>query len=90
MLRIRKVDPIEFEPFALSADASHAPAPDTPMPLALNFYWLTNLLAILFIVACLYDARYDEYGTLTLAAGAMGLIVMAIEVLLRPAFDMAL
>jgi hypothetical protein len=60
------------------------------MYLALNFYWLTNLLAILFIVACLYDTRYDEYGTLTLAAGAMGLIVMAIEVLLRPAFDMSL
>jgi hypothetical protein len=64
--------------------------PDTPMPLALNFYWLTNLLAILFVVACLYDSRYDEYGTLTLAAAAMGLIVMAIEVLLRPAFEMSL
>jgi hypothetical protein len=60
------------------------------MLLALNFYWLTNLLAVLFVVACLYDARYDEYGTLTLAAGAMGLIVMAIEVLLRPAFEMSL
>ena len=60
------------------------------MLLALNFYWLTNLLAILFIVACLYDTRYDEYGTLTLAAAAMRLIVMAIEVLLRPAFEMAL
>ncbi|HKT97442.1 MAG TPA: hypothetical protein VJS30_13040 [Paraburkholderia sp.] len=60
------------------------------MPLALNFYWLTNLLAILFVVACLYDTRYDEYGTLTLAAAAMGLVVMAIEVLLRPAFEMSL
>ncbi|MFL9996221.1 hypothetical protein GNZ12_39770 [Paraburkholderia sp. 1N] len=60
------------------------------MTLALNFYWLTNLLAILFIVACLYDARYDEYGTLTLAAAAMSLVVMAIEVFLKPAFDMAL
>ncbi|MEM5329932.1 hypothetical protein VSR34_25515 [Paraburkholderia sp. JHI2823] len=60
------------------------------MLLALNFDWLTNLLAILFILACLHDVRYDEYGTLTLAAGAMGLIVMAIEVLLRPAFEMSL
>lgn len=60
------------------------------MNLALNFDWLTNFLAILFVVACLYDARYDEYGTLTLAAGAMGLIVMAIEVFLKPAFEMAL
>lgn len=60
------------------------------MNLALNFYWLTNLLAILFVVACLYDARYDEYGTLTLAAAAMSLVVMAIEVFLKPAFDMAL
>jgi len=60
------------------------------MTLALNFYWLTNLLAILLIVACLYDARYDEYGTLTLAAAAMSLVVMAIEVFLKPAFDMAL
>ncbi|CAG9272201.1 hypothetical protein PUN4_690007 [Paraburkholderia unamae] len=90
MLRIRKVAPLESERLALPAGALRAPAPDTPMPLALNFYWLTNLLAILFIVACLYDTRYDEYGTLTLAAAAMGLIVMAIEVLLRPAFDMAL
>ncbi|MFL9865908.1 hypothetical protein PQR67_17160 [Paraburkholderia fungorum] len=60
------------------------------MTLALNFYWLTNLLAILFVIACLYDARYDEYGTLTLAAAAMSLVVMAIEVFLKPAFDMAL
>ncbi|MEM5311660.1 hypothetical protein [Paraburkholderia sp. JHI869] len=60
------------------------------MLFALNFDWLTNLLAILFVIACLYDARYDEYGTLTLAAAAMGLIVMAIEVLLRPAFEMSL
>ncbi len=60
------------------------------MPIALNFEWLTNFLAILFVIACLYDSRYDEYGTLTLAAAAMGLIVMAIQVLLRPAFDMAL
>ena len=47
-------------------------------------------LAILFVVACVYDAHYDEYGTLTLAAAAMSLVVMAIEVFLRPAFDMAL
>lgn len=60
------------------------------MTLALNFEWLTNLLAILFVVACLYDAHYDEYGTLTLTAGAMGLAVMAMEVFLKPAFDMAL
>lgn len=60
------------------------------MNLTLNFYWLTNLLAILFVVACLYDARYDEYGTLTLAAAAMSLVVMAIEVFIKPAFDMAL
>lgn len=60
------------------------------MLVALNFYWLTNLLAILFIVACVYDTFFDEYGTLTLAAGAMGLIVMAIQLLLRPAFEMAL
>jgi hypothetical protein len=60
------------------------------MTLALNFEWLTNLLAILFVVACLYDARYDEYGTLTLSAAAMSLAVMAIELFLRPAFDMAL
>lgn len=60
------------------------------MTFALNFDWLTNLLAILFVVACLYDARYDEYGTLTLSAAAMGLVVMAIEMFLKPAFDMAL
>ncbi|TDN70696.1 hypothetical protein [Paraburkholderia sp. BL10I2N1] len=60
------------------------------MNLALNFDWLTNLLAILFVVACLYDTRHDEYGTLTLAAGAMGLIVMGIELFLKPAFDMSL
>ncbi|WNC88505.1 hypothetical protein RI103_12330 [Paraburkholderia sp. FT54] len=60
------------------------------MTLALNFDWLTNLLAILFVVACLYDARYDEYGTLTLSAAAMGLVVMAIELFLRPSFDMSL
>ncbi|NPT60285.1 hypothetical protein [Paraburkholderia elongata] len=60
------------------------------MNLALNFYWLTNLLAIIFVVACLYDSRYDEYGTLTLAAAAMSLVVMAIELFLKPAFDMAL
>ena len=60
------------------------------MLLALNFYWLTNLLAILFVVACVYDARYDEYGTLTLSAAAMGLIVMAIHEFLRPAFELAL
>ncbi|PLZ04370.1 hypothetical protein CY652_01515 [Burkholderia sp. WAC0059] len=60
------------------------------MHLALSFEWLTNLLAILFIVACLHDVRYDEYGTLTLAAAAMGLVVMAIEFLLQPAFEMAL
>jgi hypothetical protein len=60
------------------------------MLLALNFDWLTNLMAILFVVACLHDMRYDEYGTLTLAAGAMGLIVMAIQEFLRPAFEMAL
>lgn len=60
------------------------------MLLALNFDWLTNLMAILFVVACLYDLHYDEYGTLTLAAGAMGLIVMGIQEFLRPAFEMAL
>ncbi|HEY3599423.1 MAG TPA: hypothetical protein VGL08_18160 [Paraburkholderia sp.] len=60
------------------------------MLLALNFDWLTNLLAILFFVACLYDMRYDEYGTLTLSAAAMGLIVMAIHLFLRPAFEMSL
>ncbi|RDK01564.1 hypothetical protein [Paraburkholderia lacunae] len=60
------------------------------MNLVLNFDWLTNFLAILFVVACLYDARYDEYGTLTLSAAAMSLAVMAIEVFLRPAFEMAL
>ncbi|WP_106312326.1 hypothetical protein [Paraburkholderia sp. BL18I3N2] len=60
------------------------------MTLALNFDWLTNLLAILFVVACLYDTCYDEYGTLTLSAAAMGLVVMAIELFLRPAFDMSL
>jgi hypothetical protein len=60
------------------------------MTLALNFDWLTNLLAILFVVACLYDARYDEYGVLTLASGAMGLAVMAMEFFLKPAFDMSL
>ncbi|ALL64783.1 hypothetical protein K788_0002291 [Paraburkholderia caribensis MBA4] len=60
------------------------------MLLALNFDWLTNLLAILFVVACLYDSRYDEYGTLTLASGAMGLIVMGIQEFLRPAFEMSL
>jgi hypothetical protein len=60
------------------------------MYIALNFDWLTNLLAILFIVACLYDARYDEYGTLTLSAAAMGLVVMAIELFLKPAFEMSL
>jgi hypothetical protein len=63
---------------------------DFSMSLALNFDWLTNLLAILFIVACLYDARYDEYGTLTLAAAAMGLVVMRIELFLRPAFEMSI
>jgi hypothetical protein len=72
------------------APRSIGPSPDHPMLLALNFDWLTNLLAILFVIACLYDARYDEYGTLTLASGAMGLVVMGIEVFLRPAFDMAL
>jgi hypothetical protein len=41
------------------------------------------------VVACLYDARYDEYGTLSIAAAAMGLVVMAIELFLRPAFEMA-
>ncbi|HEX3379739.1 MAG TPA: hypothetical protein VHU21_08085 [Paraburkholderia sp.] len=60
------------------------------MILALNFYWLTNLLAILFIVACLYDTRYDEYGVLTLSVAAMSLIVMAIEMFLKPAFEIAL
>ncbi|HEX7932467.1 MAG TPA: hypothetical protein VF573_05215 [Paraburkholderia sp.] len=60
------------------------------MNLALNFDWLTNFLAILFVVACLYDSRYDEYGTLTLSAGLMALVVMAIETFLKPAFDMAL
>ena len=60
------------------------------MTLALNFDWLTNLLAILFVVACLYDARYDEYGTLTLTAAAMRLAVMAFETFVKPAFDMAL
>ncbi|MFM0016385.1 hypothetical protein PQR46_39455 [Paraburkholderia sediminicola] len=60
------------------------------MTMALNFDWLTNLLAIIFVAACLYDARYDEYGTLTLSAAVMSLIVMAIELFLKPAFDMAL
>jgi len=60
------------------------------MYLALDFYWLTNLLAILFVVACLHDLRYDEYGTLTLAAGAMGLIVMGVQLFIKPAFDMSL
>jgi hypothetical protein len=60
------------------------------MTFALNFDWLTNLLAILFVVACLYDARYDEYGVLTLTAAAMGLAVMAMELFLKPAFDMSL
>ncbi|MEM5295824.1 hypothetical protein VSR82_15950 [Burkholderia sp. JPY481] len=60
------------------------------MSFALNFDWLTNLMAILFVVACLYDTRYDEYGVLTLAAAAMSLIVMAMEIFLKPAFDMAL
>ncbi|MEW9586065.1 hypothetical protein [Paraburkholderia sp. DGU8] len=60
------------------------------MDLALNFDWLTNLLAILFVVACLYDSRYDEYGVLTLAAAVMSLAVMALEFFLKPAFDMAL
>jgi hypothetical protein len=60
------------------------------MTLALNFDWLTNLLAILFVVACLYDARYDEYGTLTLAAAAMSLVVMGFELFIRPTFEMAL
>ncbi|MCC8391043.1 hypothetical protein LJ656_00450 [Paraburkholderia sp. MMS20-SJTR3] len=60
------------------------------MTLALNFDWLTNLLAILFVIACLYDARYDEYGVLTLAAAAMSLVVMAMEMFFRPAFEMAL
>ena len=60
------------------------------MTFALNFDWLTNLLAILFVIACLYDSRYDEYGVLTLAAAAMGLAVMAMEFFLKPAFDMAL
>ncbi|CAH2795222.1 MAG: FIG00458394: hypothetical protein [uncultured Paraburkholderia sp.] len=43
----------------------------------MNFDWLTKLLAVLFVIACLYDARYDEYGTLTLTAAAMSLAVMA-------------
>jgi len=60
------------------------------MTLALNFDWLTNLLAILFVVACIYDAHYDEYGTLTLSAAVMSLAVMATELFLKPAFDMAL
>ncbi|APA85212.1 hypothetical protein BJG93_07295 [Paraburkholderia sprentiae WSM5005] len=60
------------------------------MSLALNFDWLTNIMAILFVVACLYDTRYDEYGVLTLAAATMSLIVMAMELFLRPAFEMAL
>jgi hypothetical protein len=60
------------------------------MTLALNFDWLTNLLAILFVVACLYDAHYDEYGVLTLASAAMSLAVMAMEFFLKPAFDMSL
>ena len=63
---------------------------DFSMSLALNFDWLTNLMAILFVVACLYDVRYDEYGTLTIAAAAMGLVVMAIELFLRPAFELSL
>lgn len=60
------------------------------MNFALSFDWLTNLLAILFVVACLYDSRHDEYGVLTLSAAAMGLAVMAMEFFLKPAFDMAL
>ncbi len=60
------------------------------MNFALTFDWLTNLMAIIFVVACLYDSRYDEYGTLTLSAAVMGLVVMAIEFFLKPAFDMAL
>lgn len=65
-------------------------SPDRLMNLALNFDWLTNLLAILFIVACLYDARYDEYGTLTLSAALMSLAVIAVEWFVKPAFDMSL
>jgi hypothetical protein len=74
---------------AMQSDESRA-SPDRLMTFALNFDWLTNLMAILFIVACLYDARYDEYGTLTLAAALMGLAVMAIEFFLKPTFEMAL
>ncbi|MEA3082980.1 hypothetical protein PQR53_08730 [Paraburkholderia fungorum] len=60
------------------------------MTFALNFDWLTNLMAIIFVVACLYDSRYDEYGTLTLSAAVMGLVVMAIEFFLKPALEMTL
>ncbi|MFL9907259.1 hypothetical protein [Paraburkholderia sp. RL17-337-BIB-A] len=60
------------------------------MNFALNFDWLTNLMAIIFVVACLYDSRYDEYGTLTLSAAVMGLVVMAIEFFLKPALEMTL
>ncbi|MFL9902722.1 hypothetical protein PQR75_07375 [Paraburkholderia fungorum] len=60
------------------------------MNFALTFDWLTNLMAIIFVVACLYDSRYDEYGTLTLSAAVMGLVVMAIEFFLKPAFEMTL
>lgn len=60
------------------------------MTFALNFDWLTNLMAIIFVVACLYDSRYDEYGTLTLSAAIMGLVVMAIEFFLKPALEMTL
>ncbi|WP_025598380.1 hypothetical protein [Burkholderia sp. WSM2230] len=60
------------------------------MTFALNFDWLTNLLAILFVVACIYDARYDEYGTLTLSVALMSLAVMAIQLFVKPAFEMAL
>jgi hypothetical protein len=72
------------------ANANRPSSPDPSMSLALNFDWLTNLMAILFVVACLYDVRYDEYGTLTIAAAAMGLVVMAIELFLRPAFELSL
>jgi hypothetical protein len=60
------------------------------MNFALTFDWLTNLMAIIFVVACLYDSRYDEYGTLTLSAAVMGLVVMAIEFFLKPALEMTL
>ncbi len=65
-------------------------SPDLSMTFALNFDWLTNLLAILFVVACIYDARYDEYGTLTLSVALMSLAVMAIQLFVKPAFEMAL